>query len=71
MSVVVEPVLIYLFIGSVIWLVIDGLGIIRATVVMRSAHAPVSGAALTIATVAMIVFWPLFTLRFLKWVVLG
>lgn len=50
----------YLAIGFVIWLVMDGLGIIADTVAARSAHGrPVRAPALTIATVWLIVMWPM------------
>ena len=57
----------YLFIGVLLWLVIDGLGIIRESVATRSAHGrPVSGEALAIATVCMIVGWPVFVFAFVR-----
>lgn len=49
--------LVYLSVGSLIWLVLDGLGIIENSFVE---HPQRSSRALVFATVMMIVGWPKF-----------
>jgi hypothetical protein len=49
--------LVYLSIGSAIWVVLDGLGIIENTFIERAAP---SGRAMVLATLMMIVGWPWF-----------
>jgi hypothetical protein len=59
----VTAILIYLSIGSVIWLILDGTGVIDNTYAARNRSA---GRAMVFATIMMIVCWPLFVARWLK-----
>lgn len=59
----VTCVLVYLSIGSLVWLVLDGLGIINNRFV---AHPQRSGRALVLATLMMIVGWPVFVTQWIK-----
>jgi hypothetical protein len=59
--------LVYCFIGSLIWLVLDGLGVIQHTFVTRIRNGkPTSNQAMVLATVMMILFWPLFIARWVR-----
>ena len=59
----ITPALIYLSIGGVLWLVLDGLGIIDNTFAART---QASSRAMVLATLMMIAGWPLFVFRWLK-----
>lgn len=50
--------LVYLSIGSLIWLLLDGLGIIDNTFAARRSSAQ----AMVLATLMMIFGWPLFVM---------
>lgn len=54
---------IYLSIGSVIWLALDGLGIIDNSFAARN---QASSRAMVLATLMMILAWPLFIFNWLK-----
>jgi len=53
----ITALLIYLSIGSLIWVFMDMSGIIDTSVARRNAHL---GASLVLATLAMILLWPWF-----------
>lgn len=55
--------LIHLSVGSLIWLVLDGLGIIENTFAARN---QVSSRAMLLATLMMIVAWPAFVYAWVK-----
>lgn len=55
--------LVYLSGGSLIWLVLDGLGIIGNTFVARPSS---SARALVLASLMMIVGWPVFVARWVR-----
>lgn len=57
------PAMIYASIGAVLWLVLDGLGIIDNTFAARNR---VSARAMVMATVMMIALWPWFVWSWLK-----
>jgi len=59
----VTGALVYLSIGSGVWLVLDGLGIIENSFVE---HPAKSGRAMVIATLMMIAGWPVFIWCFFK-----
>lgn len=59
----VTSALIYLSIGGVIWLVLDGLGIIDSTFAART---QASSRAMVLATLMMIFGWPWFVKNWLK-----
>lgn len=59
----ITPALVYLSIGAVLWLVLDGLGIIDNTFATR---AQASSRAMVLATLMMIVGWPVFVFNWLK-----
>lgn len=59
----VTPALVYLSIGSVLWLVLDGLGIIDNTF---AARARKSKRAMVLATLMMIAGWPAFVVSWLR-----
>lgn len=66
---VVTGFLVYLSIGSLIWMVLDGLGIIATTYAERRADntAPaLLRGAMVVATVLTILLWPLFVFRMAK-----
>lgn len=54
--------LVYLSVGSCIWLVLDGLGVIGNTFADRDA----SRQAMVLATLMMILGWPLFVFWWVK-----
>lgn len=59
---IIEAFLIYLSIGSLIWLILDGLGIIDNTYAKRNSHPR----AMVLATLYMILAWPWFIAMWLK-----
>jgi hypothetical protein len=60
---IVRGLLVYIMIGSVIWMVLDGLGIIQNTFVARpNATKP----AMVLATLMMIFAWPRFVYVWIK-----
>lgn len=59
----VTAMLIYLSIGAVIWLVLDGLGIIDNTFAARTRT---SAQAMVLATLMMIAAWPCFVFSWLN-----
>jgi hypothetical protein len=59
----ITPALIYLSVGGVLWLVLDGLGIIDNTFATRTRDAK---SEMVLATMMMIVGWPLFVFNWLK-----
>lgn len=59
MHAAVTCALVYCSTGSMIWLILDGLGIINNTFTRRNAGS----AAMVLATLMMIVGWPVFTGR--------
>jgi hypothetical protein len=63
----VEVILIYLSIGALIWLVLDGLGLVRAGYLASRARAEASpGVAMVFATLMVIVLWPWLVFTWLK-----
>ena len=63
----VEVILIYLLIGFAIWLALDGLGIIQHCYAAQLARGKEpSFAALVLASLLVIVTWPLFVLVWAK-----
>jgi hypothetical protein len=58
----VTAFLVYCSVGSLIWLVLDGLGIIENTFAARNS----STGAMVLATLFMIVGWPLFVWKWAK-----
>jgi hypothetical protein len=57
----------YLFVGAVIWMVLDGLGIPKASVVARrAAGRPVTTRGVVMATLLVIVAWPRFVFVWVK-----
>lgn len=59
----VTACLVYLSVGSLIWLLLDGLGIIDNTFAARS---NATARAMVLATLMMIVAWPLFVFTWIK-----
>ena len=63
----VEVILVYLSIGAMIWLLLDGLGLVRAGYLASRARAEASpGGALVLATLMVIVLWPRLVFMWLK-----
>jgi hypothetical protein len=61
MHTLVTAALWYLFVGAVIWMVLDGLGIPKASVVARrAAGRAVTTRGVVMATLLVIVAWPRF-----------
>lgn len=60
---IVTTCLIYLSVGSMIWLILDGLGIINNTFDARH-HS--SKRAMVLATLMMIAGWPVFVAAWLR-----
>lgn len=57
----IHALLIWLMIGSLIWVFIDGLGVIENTFVARARSGrPMTKNAMVLATLMMIVGWPVF-----------
>jgi hypothetical protein len=64
---VVTCVLVYLEIGSLIWMVLDGLGLVQAGYLASRARGEASPAgALVLATMMVIVLWPRLVFIWLK-----
>lgn len=59
----VTGTLVYLSIGSGLWLVLDGLGVIDNTF---AARAQASRRAMVLATAMMMVMWPWFVFSWVK-----
>lgn len=60
---IVRGLLVYIMIGSVIWMVLDGLGIIQNTFVARP---NATRTAMVLATLMMIFAWPRFVYVWIK-----
>ena len=59
--------LVYVAIGALIWLVLDGLGVIRNTYLKRAARGErPSTAGMVLATLLLILTWPVFVVGVLS-----
>ena len=72
MSSFVEPCLIWLLIGSLVWMTMDGVGIVSDTYALwlREGRAPSAG-VMVVATIYAIVVWPYFVWKFFEGLVIG
>jgi thiosulfate reductase cytochrome b subunit len=58
---------VYVLIGAVLWMVLDGLGILKNSFAERLARGnPTSMRVATLATAMMILCWPKFAWAFVK-----
>lgn len=59
----ITGILVYINIGSIIWLILDGLGIIDNT---YAARTNTSSKAMVLATLMMIFAWPVFVFTWVR-----
>lgn len=63
----IDAVMAYLTVGALVWLGMDGLGIIAESVAARSAHGKqVTRGGVALASVWMICVWPVFVFALMR-----